>query len=285
MPTQAPTGSTSRSRRGDGDLAAGAGLAGAGLDAHDALVDLGTSVLEELLDQAAVGARQDDLRAAGRLVDVLARRPTMRSPGRRDSRGTCSRAGQDRLGAVADLDHDVAALEAADDAGHELALAVLVLVEDVLALGLADALDDDLLGGLGGDAAEAVLAELQGVDLGVVLRLLLGALLVAVEVEDLEQELVADLGLETGAMGLLEADLAVPRLHLLDDVEDLEEVHVAGLGVEAGLDLPVLEDLLGGRRHSLLNSLDQDLARDVLLGADLLEHSIEVDWFFHGIRL
>ena len=60
---------------------------------------------------------------------------------------------QDRLGA-ADVDDEVAALEAADDAGDELALAVLVLVVDVLALGLADALDDDLLGGLRGDAAE-----------------------------------------------------------------------------------------------------------------------------------
>ena len=61
---------------------------------------------------------------------------------------------QHRLGA-AQVDDDVAALEAADDAGDELALAVLVLVEDVLALGVAGALDDDLLGGLGGDAAEA----------------------------------------------------------------------------------------------------------------------------------
>ena len=60
---------------------------------------------------------------------------------------------QHGLGA-AQVDDDVAALEAADDAGDELALAVLVLVEDVLALGVADALDDDLLGGLRGDAAE-----------------------------------------------------------------------------------------------------------------------------------
>jgi hypothetical protein len=82
--------------------------------------------------------------------------------------------GQQRLGlAVVDLDDDIAALEAPHDAGHELALLVLVRVEHVLALGLADALDDHLLGGLRGDAAEAVLAELERLDLGVVLRLLL----------------------------------------------------------------------------------------------------------------
>ena len=61
---------------------------------------------------------------------------------------------QDRL-VAADVDDEVAALEAPDDAGDELALAVLELVEDVVALRLAHALDDHLLGGLRGDAAEA----------------------------------------------------------------------------------------------------------------------------------
>ena len=43
-----------------------------------------------------------------------------------------------------------------DDAGDDVADAVLVLLEHHLALGLADALQDDLLGGLRGDAAEVV---------------------------------------------------------------------------------------------------------------------------------
>jgi hypothetical protein len=108
-----------------------------------------------------VRARQDDLRAAGRLVDVLDVGDDAVA-GAQDSRGDLLAHRQQRLGlAVVDLDDDAAALEAADDAGHELALLVLVRVEHVLALGLADALDDHLLGGLGGDAAEAVLAELQ----------------------------------------------------------------------------------------------------------------------------
>jgi hypothetical protein len=46
-------------------------------------------------------------------------------------------------------------LDAIDRAGDQLALAVGELVENRVALGLAEALEDDLLGGLGADAAEA----------------------------------------------------------------------------------------------------------------------------------
>ena len=62
-------------------------------------------------------------------------------------------ARQHRLDA-ADFDDDVAVLEALDRAVHDLADPLVVLGEDVLALGLADLLEDDLLGGLRGDAAE-----------------------------------------------------------------------------------------------------------------------------------
>ena len=43
-----------------------------------------------------------------------------------------------------------------DDAGHEVSLAALVQLEDLLALGVAQPLQDHLLGGLGSDAAEVV---------------------------------------------------------------------------------------------------------------------------------
>ena len=62
-------------------------------------------------------------------------------------------ARQHRLDA-ADLEDDVAVLEALDRAVHDVADALVVLGEDVLALGLADLLEDDLLGGLRRDAAE-----------------------------------------------------------------------------------------------------------------------------------
>ena len=46
MPTQAPTGSTSRVTRHHGDLGARTGLARRRLDAHDPLVHLGDLLLE-----------------------------------------------------------------------------------------------------------------------------------------------------------------------------------------------------------------------------------------------
>src|SRR5690606_8173465 len=57
-------------------------------------------------------------------------------------------------GVAAEVDVDVAALDALDHAGHQLAHAVLPGVHDLLAFGLAHALDDDLLGRLRRDAAE-----------------------------------------------------------------------------------------------------------------------------------
>src|SRR4029078_12269688 len=57
------------------------------------------------------------------------------------------------LGA-AEVDDDVAELDALDDAGDDLADAVLELFELALALGVADLLEDHLLGGLGGDTPE-----------------------------------------------------------------------------------------------------------------------------------
>ena len=77
----------------------------------------------------------------------------MRSPTRTISRGICCVAADDALGA-AEIDDDVAELDALDDAGDDLAGAVLELLILALALGIADLLEDDLLGGLGGDAAE-----------------------------------------------------------------------------------------------------------------------------------
>src|SRR3546814_15790861 len=56
---------------------------------------------------------------------------------------------------------DVAALDALDDAGHQLADAILPLVHDLRPLGLAHALHDHLLGGLGCDAAEIDVVDLR----------------------------------------------------------------------------------------------------------------------------
>src|SRR5436309_15671563 len=58
------------------------------------------------------------------------------------------------------VDDDVLLLEALHDPGEELALAALELVVDDVALSIPHALDDVLLGGLGGDAAEFIRRQL-----------------------------------------------------------------------------------------------------------------------------
>ena len=64
------------------------------------------------------------------------------------------RFGHDGFDAVAEIDDDLAAFEAFDEAVDQLADATDVLLVNVVALGLADFLKDDLLGGLRGDASE-----------------------------------------------------------------------------------------------------------------------------------
>ena len=86
---------------------------------------------------------------------------------------------QQRLHALAQLNQRVARVGLLHDAGDQLADAVAVLLIHHVALGFADALQDHLFGGLGGDPPEvagrhvalldlvAVLLELGRVDLGV----------------------------------------------------------------------------------------------------------------------
>jgi hypothetical protein len=71
-------------------------------------------------------------------------------------------ARDERLGS-ADVDHEGPALDALDRAQDELPHPVLELGVDGRVLGLAQALDDDLLGGLGRDAAQV---DGPGVDVG-----------------------------------------------------------------------------------------------------------------------
>src|SRR5205823_6279215 len=134
-----------------------------------------------------------------------------------------------RLGA-AEVDDDVAALEAQDDAADDLALAILVVVEDVVALGVAGPLDDHLLRGLRGDAPEALPVRLQTKDVAVPLVLDAGLFLVLGTVEDLEEQLVADLRFDSLLAGVLDGDLVdaldgVLDLDALDVRERLEHLH------------------------------------------------------------
>ena len=63
-------------------------------------------------------------------------------------------ARHEAFGIAAKVHIDAVAVDALDDAGYERADAILVFLDDLRALGLAHFLHDDLLGGLGADAAE-----------------------------------------------------------------------------------------------------------------------------------
>ncbi len=152
-------------------------------------------------------------------------------------------APQDRLGA-AEIDHDVAELDALDEAVDDLADAVLELVVLALALGVAHLLHDHLLGRLRGDAAEIDRRQRIG------------------------QE-IADLGLGIEALGLGERDL---RRLVLDRIGDLAEAHqadLAGLAVDLGADV-VFEPVFRapGLLHRLLHRLEHLVAVDALVARD-----------------
>ena len=63
-------------------------------------------------------------------------------------------ARHESLRIAAEVHVDAVAVDALDDAGYECADAVLVLVDDLCALGLAHLLHNDLLRRLGRDAPE-----------------------------------------------------------------------------------------------------------------------------------
>ncbi len=91
-------------------------------------------------------------------------------------------------------------------------------------------------------------------------------------VEDLEAELLAGLGLEPVALGVVDADLALLVLHRVGDRHVLKEIDGTGLVVVAGLELTGhAEGSLRRRENRLLHRLDQDLGIDPLLLTDLLD--------------
>src|SRR4029453_1418502 len=127
-----------------------AGRADGAADHDGAVVDLRDLLLEQLDEQRRIGAREHDLRS----LDVLVHRLDPRAHAVADVVVLGARllaARQRRLDA-ADLGDDVAGLEALDGRRHHLADALVELVVDLLALGLAGLLREHLLDGLGGDA-------------------------------------------------------------------------------------------------------------------------------------
>src|SRR6188474_3121765 len=148
----------------DGDLRAVAGLAGDAADLDEAVGDLRHLELEERLDQLGIAPRQDHLRALRPRTDL--------GDDRLDAAALLVTLAVHLFGAreerldLAKIDKDVVAVAGLlDDSRHDLGHAVDVLVVHHLALGLANALQDDLLRSLRGDAAEVLGRDVGALDL------------------------------------------------------------------------------------------------------------------------
>ncbi len=235
--------------RQHGDLGAAAGIARHRLDLDDGVVDLGHLLGEQLGHELRLGAGQEDLRPALLAAHVVNESAHPVALVERFA-GQHLVAPQQRLGA-AQVDHDVAVLDALDEAVDDFALAVLVLVVLTLALGLAHPLHDHLLGGLRGDAAKVDRRQRLG------------------------QE-VSGLGFGIALARLVDDDLGERVLDQLDDLEASHQANVAGLAIDFGANVVLLAVLaLAGVLYGLFHGLENGVAVDAFLarhGVGNLQH-------------
>ncbi len=215
------------------------------LDGDGAVVDLGDFGLEEVLDERGRGAGDDDLRALGGAVDAEKDDADALADGELLEAGLLA-LGHAGFG-FAEIEDDVHGLEALDGGVEDLSGAVAVLVEDGVALGFADLLEDDLLGHLGGDAAEGR-----------------GVLV--------EAEFAADFDFRREFAGLLESELVVGVFDLLGSFDDgLEDVGADFAGLVVHLAAHVflgLVVLARGEGDGVFNGADDDLGFDALFAAE-----------------
>ncbi len=154
-------------------------------------------------------------------------------------------AADDTLGA-AQVDDDMAELHPLDDPGDDFARAVLEFLILALALSVADLLEDNLLGGLGGDAAE--LDRRQRID-----------------------DKVAHRGIGLQLLRALDVDLLEIVVDLFDHLEHAPQAKIAGVGIELGTNV-VLGAVAGagGALDRVFHRLDDDAFVDQLFARDCI---------------
>src|SRR5690606_9227874 len=224
------------------DLGATARIAGGGLDLDDAVVNFGHFLGEQLLHELRVRTAQENLRSAVITLDLHDQRPhafTDTSGLARDLLVTAD----DAFG-PAEIDDHVTELDRLDHPGDDLAGAVLEFLVLTLALGVADLLEDHLLGALRIDATEV--DRRQRID-----------------------DEVADLGTRLQLLGLLQIDLLEIVLNFFDHLDNPPQAKVAGHRIELGANV-VLGAVAspGGLLDRLFHRFDDDRLVDHLLGRD-----------------
>src|SRR3989442_1963801 len=238
-----------------GDLGALPRLPRRRLDLYDALGDLGNLGLEEAHEEARIRAREEDLRPLGRLLHLLdvGAHPVI---GVVALAGNLLALGDHRLRLAQVHDH-VALLDPVDGAADDLALLVDELGVDCVTLGIPHPQQDDMLGRLGGDAAELLRGQL---DLDLVLEIGLRVELARFAERDLE------LGVADTLHDLLaREDPEGPRVPI--------ELHAGVVGHAHGL--------LGGRQQGRLQRLEEDFLVYPLLRRHLADHVDEL-FVHHG---
>ena len=229
-----------------GDLGATAGIAGDGLDFDDSVIDFRHFLGEQLGHELRVRTRQEDLRAPRLLAHVVnvGADPVVLAEA---FSGNELVAAQDGLG-PAQVDYDVAELDAPDQAGNDFAYPVLVFLVLALALGLADFLNDHLLGGLRGDSTKFN-----------------GRKLLDDEISDFKVG-VTPLGLGEGNLGRL-------VLHLIRHLAIAIEPNLAAAAVDYGPDIVLVAVFRAARPlDRLLHGLQNLLALDTLLAGHGIGH-------------
>ena len=190
-------------------------------------------------------ARNDDLRSLVRLLDlddVCLDAVAVRVRLRRDLLSRRQHGFR-----LAEVDVDVVVLDALDEARQDVTLAAHELLVDDAALCLADALDDDLLRRLSGDAAE-------------------------IRRRHLDLDDVAYLVVRLDRAGLSQRDLRDLVLRVLDDRLDRVDMIVTRLSGKRDADiLRRAKVALVSRDQGSLDGLEEDLFIDAFLLAELFE--------------
>ncbi len=230
-----------------GYLRARSGLAGNGLNLDRAVKNLGDLKLQETAQQSRSAPRKGDLRSATTLSHIQDIGPYAHTTAIALA-GHLLAGRQQRLGTF-DVYDDVVGVkvDALDGAMGNLAGAVGKGGVEGLALCLADALQDDLLGRLCRDPAE-------------ILR------------SALDEHGLAKLSFRLDGACLFERDLQLGIGHLLGDLLDRIDTDLSGVLIDPHLDIRRRAKVaLVGRDQRGFDSLHHDFGRQLALGAQLVD--------------